>query len=295
MQKRVTILILLILLIASPAYAQNTAVLKTFNVQLWAEHDQPSMLVIYTFEVADDTGLPVNIDIRLPSTGNITAVAYEENSDLLLADYKNAPSEDPNWQVITVFVDRQTVYHVEYYQPLERDGNKRSFTFQWTSNYTVENFDVEIRVPEDSTNVKTTPAIPLVQDQIFLSGGAMLNTMNEGDEYQLQLEYSRESDTPSVSPPAGQAVESTEPIDANTDGRVTLDKLPIVLGGFGALLIVAALYYFLRSNSPIKQHKPRQRRRDTQNTASQTYCHECGTRANQGDRFCRVCGSKLRA
>ena len=295
MQKRVIILTLLILLIASPAYAQNTAALKSFNVQLWAEHDQPSMLVIYTFEVTDDTGLPVNVDIRLPSAGNITAVAYEDTGSLLLADYKNQPSEDPNWQVITVLVNKRTTYHVEYYQPLELNGNKRSFTFQWTSNYSVENFDVEIQVPEDSTNVKTTPAIPLVQDQIFLSGGAMLNTMNVGDEYQLQLEYSRESDTPSVSPPAGQTVEPVTPVDANTDGRVTLDKLPLFLGGFGAVLIAAALYYFLRSNSPVKQHKPRQRHRDTQNTASQTYCHECGTRAHPGDRFCRICGSKLRA
>jgi len=294
MQKRVIILTLLTLLIASPAYAQNSAALKTFNVQLWAEHDQPSMLVIYTFEVTDDTQIPTNIDIRLPSDGNITAVAFEEAGDLLLADYKNEPAEDANWQVITVFITEHTIYHVEYYQPLERDGNKRSFTFLWTGDHSVENFDVEIRVPEDSTNVKTTPAIPLVQDQIFLSGGAMLNTMNKGDEYQLQLEYSRESDTPSVSPPDGQAVEPVVPVDANTDGRVTLNNLPFVLGGFGVVLIAAALYYFLRSNSPIKQQKLRRRHHNAQDTASQTYCHECGTRAHQGDRFCRVCGSKLR-
>jgi len=297
MQKRIFILILLILFIASPAYAQNTADLKTFNVQLWAEHDQPSMLVIYTFEVTDDTQIPASIDIRLPSAANITAVAFEEAGDLLLAEYKNVPNEDPNWQVITVFITAHTTYRVEYYQPLERNGNKRSFTFQWAwaGDHSVESFDVEVRVPEDSTGVKTTPTIPFVQDQIFQSGGAMLNTMNQGDEYQLQLEYSRESDLPSVSSSGGQAVEPVVPVDANTDGRVTLDNLPLVLGGFGVVLIAAALFYFLRSNSPEKQRKSRQRHRSTQNGNSQTYCHECGARAHQGDRFCRVCGSKLRA
>jgi len=294
MRKHFMILTLLVLLIASPAYAQSAVSLKTFNVQLWSEHDQPSMLVIYTFEVTDDTQIPTSIDIRLPKDGNITAVAFDEGGDLLLADYSNNPVEDANWQSITILITKRTTYHVEYYQSLERDGDKRSFTFQWAGDHPVGNFDVEIQVPEDSTNVKTTPTIPFVKDQAFLSGGAMLNTMNEGDDYQLTLEYSRTSDTPSVPPPSGQAVEPLVPVDANTDGRVTLDNLPYVLGGFGAILIVAALVYFLRSGSPVKQRKTRQRHSKSKSTTSQTYCHDCGTRAHEGDRFCRVCGSKLR-
>ena len=297
MHKRLLIVILLVLLCTSTAYAQGAVTLKTFNVQLWAEHDQPSMLVIYTFEVSDDTQLPTSIDIRVPSDGNITAVAFDDISGPLLADYTNKPVEDANWQVITIFLTERTTYRVEYYQPLERNGDKRSFTFQWTGDHPVENFDIEIQVPNDSTGLKTTPAIPFVQEQIFLSGGAMLNTINEGDGYQLQLEYSRTSDEPSVAPVSGQQVEPLVPIDANTDGRVTLDNLPLVLGGFGAILIVAALFYFLRSGSSSsrKQRKPRQRHTASKNTTSQIHCHECGTRAHEGDRFCRICGSKLRA
>jgi len=295
MRKHLMILFLLVLLIASPAYAQNIVPLKSFNVQLWSEYDQPSMLVIYTFEVSDDTQIPTSIDIRVPSDGNITAVAFDLNGELLLADYKNNASDDANWQSITVFITERTTYHVEYYQSLERNGDKRSFTYQWTGDHPVANFDVEIRVPENSTDVKTSPAIPIVRDNVFLSGGAMLNTMDEGEDYQLTLEYSRTSDTPSVPPPTGQAVEPLEPVNTNTDGRVTLENLPYVLGGFGAILIAAALFYFLRSGTPGKQRKPRQRRPKSQSTSSQTYCHECGTRAHEGDRFCRICGSKLRS
>ena len=294
MRKHLMIFILLVLLVASPAYAQNIVSLKSLNVQLWSEYDQPSVLVIYSFEVSDDTQIPTSIDIRVPRDGNITAVAFASEGSLLLADYTNNPA-DANWQSITVFITERTTYVVEYYQPLERNGDKRSFTYQWTGDHPVENFDVEVRVPEDSTDVKTSPAIPLVEDNVFLSGGAMLNTMDEGEDYQLTLEYSRTSDTPSVPPPAGQAVEPLAPVDANTDGRVTLDNLPYVLGGFGAILIVAALFYFLRSGSPGKQRKPRQRHPKSQGTSSQTYCHECGARAHQGDRFCRICGSKLRS
>ncbi|HKJ39980.1 MAG TPA: zinc ribbon domain-containing protein [Anaerolineales bacterium] len=295
MHKRLLIVILLVLLCTSPAYAQGAVALKTFNVQLWAEHDQPSMLVIYTFEVSDDTQIPTSIDIRVPADGNITAVAFEDSSGPLLADYTNKPAEDADWQVITIFLTERTTYRVEYYQPLEYNGDKRSFNFQWTGDHPVESFDVEIQVPNDSTGVKTTPAIPFVQEQVFLSGGAMLNSINEGDGYQLQLEYSRTSDTPSVAPPSGQQVEPLVPIDANTDGRVTLDNLPLVFGGFGAVLIAAALFYFLRSGSSLKQQKPRRRHSGSKSNTSQIHCHECGTRAHEGDRFCRICGSKLRA
>jgi len=295
MRKLVIFLILLVVLVPMPAQAQNILALRTFNVQLWAEHDQPSMLVIYTFDVADPAQLPANIEIRLPAEGNITAVAFEKDGGLLLANYANNPVEDADWQSITIQLTENTTYRVEFYQPIERDGDKRSFTYQWTGDHPVGNFDVEIQVPQDSTNVKTTPAIPFAQEQIFLSGGSMLNSMDEGESYQLTLEYSRTSETPSISSPSGQAaVEPLVPVNADTDGRVTLDNLPYVLGGFGAILIVAALFYFLRSGSPRTQRKPRKRQSKSESTASQTYCHECGTRAHEGDRFCRICGSKLR-
>ena len=295
MRKRLMIAILMILFFAtSPGYAQSAVALKTFHVQLWAEHDQPSMLVIYRFEVSDETRVPTSIDIRIPKAGNITAVAYEENGELLLADYMNSPVEDVNWQVIRIFLTKRTTYHVEYYQPLKREGEKRSFTFQWPGDHVIENFDIGIQVPNDSSGVKTTPAIPFVQDQNFLSGGAMLNTMGEGDVYQLRLEYSRTSELPSVPPPSGQAVEPLVPVDASTEGRVTLDNLPYMLGGVGAILIVAALVYLLRSGPSRIRRRPLQKQPSPQGSASQTYCHECGTRAQAGDRFCRICGSKLR-
>lgn len=295
MRKVVTFLILLVLLIPLPAQAQDVLALRSFNVQLWAEHDQPSMLVIYSFDIADASQLPANIDIRLPAEANITAVAFEKDGGLLLADYRTTPIEDAGWQSISIQLTLNTTYRVEYYQPLERDGNRRSFTFRWPGDHPVGNFDIEIQVPQDSTNVKTTPSIPFVQEQIYLSGGSMLNVMEEGESYQLTLEYSRTSDTPSVPPQSGQAVEPLVPVDANTDGRVTLDNLPYVLGGFGAILIVAALFYFLRSGAPRVQRKSRKRSPKSESTASQTYCHECGTRAHEGDRFCRICGSKLRS
>jgi len=294
MRKWFVFLFMLTLLLPTPVRAQDAATLKSLNVQLWSEFDQPSMLAILEFEVADDIQLPATIDIPIPNEANITAVAFGPDDNLLLANYQNKPAESPNWQIVSIFVSDRASYRVEYYLPLKREGNKRTFNFQWTGPYSVDDFNIDVRVPQDSTDLKTTPAIPFVQEQPFLSGGSMTNGLQEGQTYELRITYFRESEN-TITTPASSQVEPLEPVDENTDGRATLNNLPIILGSFGAVLILIALTFYLRGRSIVPQtSKPRKRSRP-QEAGTQTYCHECGTRAHEGDRFCRTCGSKLRA
>ena len=152
-----------------------------------------------------------------------------------------------------------------------------------------------MQVPDDSKGVKTNPAIPLMQNQPFLSGGARMSGLGQGQTYQLRLEYSRSNETAVVTPSSAQ-VEPIVPVDENTDGRSTLDNLPLFLGGFGVALILAALFYFFRGGGVSSAQAPKPRRRSTspQEPSMPNYCPDCGTRANAGDRFCRACGSKMR-
>ena len=295
MRKWLVPLIMLVMLFPSPAQAQGTVALDSLRVMLWSEYDQPSMLVIYNFTLTEDTQVPANMDIRFPKDANITAVAFNRGGDLVLANYQTNPEQDANWQVINLLLTERTEYHIEYYQPLERNGDQRSFTFQWTGDYSVNEFDIEVQVPDDSRGVKTDPAIPLMQNQPFLSGGAMLSGLEKGQSYQLQLEYSRSNETVAATPISSQ-VEPIETVDENTDGRSTLDNLPLFLGGFGVALILAASFYFFRGQTIMnKAPKPRRRSHGSpQEPGMAKYCPECGTRAQEGDRFCRACGSKLR-
>lgn len=294
MRKWLILLTLLVLLFPSGAQAQGTVALESVKVLLWSEHDQPSMLVIHDFTLTEDTQVPTTMDLRFPKNANITAVAYQSEDGLLLADYQPKPEQDANWQVITLFVTERTNYHIEYYQPLERDGEKRSFTYQWMGDYSVNDFSIEVQLPNDSKGARTDPAIPLTQSQPYLSGGASLSGLSQGQSYQLQVEYSRSSEAPVVTPDSSQ-VEPVVPVDENTDGRSTLNNLPLFLGGFGVALILAALLYFFRGqSSTLRASKPRRRSHSPQEPSIAKYCPECGTRSQEGDRFCRTCGSKLR-
>ena len=291
MRKWFALLFILFLVFPVSVRAQNAVTLESLNVRLWAEYDQPSMLVIYDFVPTVDTTLPASLNIRIPKDANITAVAYQEGNGLLNTEF-GGPVEDGNWQTITLLIKKLTTYHLEYYQQIPRDGNNRSFTYQWTGDYPVNNFRVEIQLPDDSTAVRATPMLPFVPNRPFLSGSASVNNLAAGKTYRVDLSYSRVSET-SVVPASTSQVTASEPITQNTAGRVTLDNLPYILGGVGVLLVVLAIYYFWRSNS-LQISKPRKRPHSSRDEREPVYCHECGTRAHAEDRFCRTCGSKLR-
>jgi hypothetical protein len=287
-------LVTMLLIIPSPFRAQGDLTLESLQISLWPEHDQPSMLVIYDFRLSRDTQLPVRINIPIPREANVTAVAfYDADGQLLLANYQNLPSEDAGWQIVSLEISEQTTYRIEYYQPLLREGAKRSFNYQWRGVYPVQNFNIEIEVPSDSTGVQTSPSMPFILEQPVLTGRAMKRDMPIGQGYEIRLEYSRESETP-ILPPASTGIQPSEPLNENTEGRVTLDNLPYVLGGVGILLVLSALYYSWRIHLFRGEAKPRKRQRRAESEGAQKYCHECGARAQAGDRFCRACGSKLR-
>jgi len=286
-----TLPLLMLFPFATRAQAQSDIKIETLTVQLWPEYDQPSMLVIYDFELTADASLPASVGLRIPKDANITAAAYRQGVDFINAEFAG-PVEEANWQIVTFFVKERTAYHLEYYQPLTRDGNGRSFNYQWAGGYPVKNLRVEIQLPGDSTAVKSSPMAPFIPDQQALRGSASASNLDADATYQLNLSYTRLSNETVVTPVSPQ-VTASEPITQNTTGRVTLNNLPYILGGVGALLIVGAIYYFWRSNSMEQTAKPRRKPHKTEESA-QVHCHECGARANTDDRFCRVCGTKLR-
>ncbi|HSK87830.1 MAG TPA: zinc ribbon domain-containing protein, partial [Anaerolineales bacterium] len=92
-----------------------------------------------------------------------------------------------------------------------------------------------------------------------------------------------------------EQVQPVEPVGQDTAGRVSITNLPWIIGGFGLALILVALFAYWRSTQVSEAKPPKRRRRKTEGVGDeQPYCHECGARANPGDRFCRTCGSRVR-
>ncbi len=293
-------LLLCILAFATPAGAQGEVNLKTVDIGLWSEYDQPSMLVIHQFLVDESTPLPAKVTIRFPKDGNLTAAAYTDQNGKLITTDIEKPETQGNWQTVTLNVDQYLPYRIEYYEPLKREGNKRSFTYQWFGDYPVKEFNLVAQIPSDSTNISSDPAFTQTatseQDKLFV-GTISQQNLGIGKAGSFKLSYERESDT--VTKPANASnIQPSEPIGPNTKGRISTDNLPWIIGALGLALIGLALFFYWRSTQVPEQKSRRRRARsgsqEQEAGGEQAYCHECGTRANPGDRFCRTCGSKIR-
>lgn len=276
------------------AQAQSPVVLSGVLVQLWPEYDQPSMLVLYDFQVEASTQVPLGITIRIPREANLTAVAvHGQGGALTNADYRESSSDD-EWQSIIVQVQGPDTYRVEYVQPLSRSGDRRHFVYVWPADYRVGDFNVNVRMPADATAVIAQPDLARGETagQTYYLGNDF-GALEKGAAFTLDLTYTRNSES-LVAPPQGLA--PSQPLSGSTPGRVMLSNyLPYILGGLGLLLIIGGGVYFWQSN---RSRAPRQQRHSGRATRgkeneSDIYCHQCGTRAQPGDRFCRVCGTRL--
>jgi hypothetical protein len=289
-------LLISLLTFPSVAGAQSTVKLDLMGIELWSEYDKPSMLVINQFVVSQDTQLPARVTLRFPKEGNLVAVAVESSDGLFNKDF-DPPAEQGDWQAVTINVETYEPHRIEYYQPLTRDGDKRQFKYQWFGDYYAKEFAVSILVPADSTELITSPVLQSTgasANGLGISGTVVKNDLKMGNSFQFDLEYQRTSSV-LMDPGAADQVQPSEPVGADTPGRVSITNLPLIIGGFGLALIGIALFTYYRSTQS-NDTKPRRRRRATAaEGGEQAYCHECGARANPGDRFCRTCGSRLRA
>lgn len=293
------VLLLAFLIMPTPAGAQAGVKLESINIVLWSEFDQPSMLVIHEFIVDETVALPVDVTVRFPEQANLTAVATVSENSLVNIGY-TGPEIQGSWQTVTLNIQSYAPYRIEYYQPLTRDGDKREFAFRWFGDYAVDMFTLAVQFPADSTTVVTEPAIASMTtsgDGLHRIGTVSTGSLKMGKSFQFEIEYERDSET--VTKPQNSAnVQAAEPVGPNTEGRISIDNLPYIIGGFGLALIGLALFFYWRSTQT-PERKSRQRRRSGSSEDSEedssAYCHECGTRAHKGDRFCRTCGSRLRA
>lgn len=291
------VLFLALLALPSAASAQSGTKLKIINIELWSEYDQSSMLVIHEFVVDESTPLPAQVIVRFPKDGNLTAVAYLENT-LINADF-TGPEQQGDWQTVTLNVRSYAPHRIEYYQPLVRNEDQRQFSFRWFGDYPVEEFTVTVQVPADSTSVTAEPALGdmlTTSDGLHFMGTTTRSGLKMGQSYEFKIEYERKSESVTKSG-NGSGIQPSEPIGTDTEGRVSIDNLPYIIAGFGLALIGLALFFYWRSTQASERTSRRRRRHsgDNQEDAEeQAYCHECGARANAGDRFCRTCGSRFK-
>jgi len=304
MYKSFIILILaLLFFLPASASAQVGVGFDTLDVSIWPEYDTPTALVIYKISLAPQTPLPAEIFLRLPaSITDISAVAVGESFEAVSdqgVDYKFTPGTE--FSQLTVSAAARFI-QVEYYDPaLNKQGNERQYEYQWVGDNTVNNFRFEFRQPLQSSGLSTEPPLSnaIVDAQGFQFSDFKKTGLKFGDKLTFKIRYLRETDSPSTS---FLNVQPSAPLTQTLPGQSNWTTyLPIGLGGLGvALLVVAGWTYWTssrnhRADAAVRRrHAGRGSADSSGDSQQQVHCSQCGKRTQPGDRFCRVCGSRIR-
>jgi hypothetical protein len=292
--------LLVVSLMPVGAQAQANARFSAVTVDVWPEYDQPSVLVIYHYSLAEDVTLPASLDLRIPAQANINAVAVLDDASgaLITTNYQSKVSGD--WATLSITADSRNI-QVEYYDSYNKQGDTRSYAFIWPGNYAVDAFSVSFQKPVDSTDLKLNPDLGAgaVAEDGLTYYNSVVGALQVNQKYTLTVEYTKATDTLSKT---AQIIKPSAPLDTNVQGRVSFSEyLPWILAGLGGLLVVGGLVFWFVNWRQTRKRTSRDSRKRHAVSASEKgdlpgniYCHQCGKRAQPGDVFCRTCGSRMR-
>lgn len=277
----------------------RTTDLAALEVALWPEFDRQETLVIYRAQLHEETELPTTVTLPIPiEAGEPHAVAtIGDDLNLYVAPYEL--ERMGTWSLVHVESDSRLL-QIEFYLDLTIADDRRSFAYYWPGGVDIETFQFEVQRPPSASAFQVTPAAavqPGLDGLTYLRG--TLGPKGVGDEVLISLAYDKSDDRLSL-----ESVSSQPALDrpATTQGGTPdlAERLPIILAGFGVLLVAVGVFAFLRTRAGrTPRSKPRRRRRARQGSddkleSSPIYCHVCGSQANASDHFCRRCGTKLR-
>jgi hypothetical protein len=289
-------------LVPSQTHAQQEIKFLTMDVKLWPEFDQPTMLVIYDITLSPNISLPTEIKLRIPGTsgGPNAVAAAQPDGNLFDIPYTQKNVAD-GW-IEVMFKATTPDLRIEYYDPkLKMDGPARHYEYQWSGDYAVEAFRIQVQQPIGADQMRISPS--LGKGTSYSDGLVYFNAnwgaLPAGQITNITVDYQKQDDRLSseIVP-----IEPSGPLNDTTTGRFSImPALPYFLGGLGLLLIIGGVIWYVQSGrqkaEPVFRRSRRIPAADTELEPDETgniYCHQCGKRASPGDRFCRACGAQLR-
>jgi hypothetical protein len=287
------------LLLPLPVRAQNPVQVDRMQINIWPEYDRRSILVIYRLTLAQTTSLPAEMTISIPAAAQVPFNVAFEDVDGLLYNLEHSLRQNGPWVDVRLTTPAPIV-QLEFYDPnYERDGDQRTYEYNWPGNFSVRSLSVLVQQPVNATSMTIRPDIGRGRqgpDGMVLFT-AVIGEVEAGRTFSYRIAYEKPDDE-LVTPP--MTVRPVEPITAQTAGRTTMmEVIPWVLGSLGVLLIVVGAYWYWRAGRDIpeltrRRHAPARGIEESEEMiAEEIYCHQCGKRAASGDEFCRTCGTKL--
>lgn len=290
--------------LAPGTLAQDSNRLTQLQISVWPEYDRPDVLVLLDGTLADQSGLPRDVSILIP-TGAELFVTTSANPDGSLAPEVSSKSTDLGDGFTRVtFPVSQPKFRVEYYHNLLRGAPDKTLDFVYKSISGVDQVTLEIQQPLRATNFAVTPA---TQTSRTASDGfkyfvLQFSNIAANQTIGAQAKYTKADNKPSVQPPTTQP--PPVPVAASAPASDSTSTI-FVLVGVVIVGLAGVIGFFLwqqrtreaETIAPRKSAKQFQReRRRTRGTekSATVFCTQCGNSLSADDNFCPKCGAKRR-
>jgi len=286
------LLILFMLMPMATGFAQKpVSYIDSLDIEIWPDYDRASVLVLLTGTLPGDTQFPASVTLPLPEAAQLNAVARIDGKDGNMKDDIISSTDPPG---MLTFSTPDKRFRVEYYLPYTVNSNQRSFDYTWLAPITVNNFQLRVQRPTWASSLNTDPA----SANIVRGAGGFdyhifpARAVPAGQPFSLHVDYKMTTaQLSATSLPRQNSSTQTPAIPATpgTGSGINWALAAIVAGG---LIFIVALVWQIASRrpSPIIR-KPIDSRVERQSGAK--FCHNCGVPIDEGDIFCRGCGSEL--
>jgi hypothetical protein len=258
------------------------------------------MLVIYQGILSPVVSLPVEVTLRIPAAAGEPHAVAVGPSPALVSDVVATTQIMGEWIEVS-FIATTPALRLEYYDPsLIIDGTHRSYTYEWTGDYAVSSFILNVQHPVGAENFKIspTPGQVVEREDGFTYNVIDIGDADAGERFSINLQYDKE--TNALSDQALQ-VQPSAPIAQGSGTGLRLSQLlPWLLGTLGVLLIAGGGFWYWRSGRVSAPTRKQRHRKASQPNSmppgldEAIYCHQCGKRAESSDQYCRSCGTRLR-
>ena len=243
------------------------------RVDLWPEHDDPRVLVIYRGTLSGSTPLPYTLGFSIPAGSQVNATAYRRGTNLLSVQHQVQPGTDRTTVAFTV---PEREFQFEYYADVITGHPGRSFAMDLVFPLLVESLDVAVEQPLRATGVALNPA----PASTTVAGGFTYHLYVQrqwpaGKVWRVRVSYRKDDLEPSLPRAAPAAPAPGAAVLPSGSGRL-IWFIAAAAGFILGALFVGAIWLVRRDRARGPSRTP--------------HCPNCGTVVRPQDRFCRRCG-----
>ncbi len=274
------------------AFAQNqVSTVETIDVDIWPDYDRPSVLVLLTGKLPEDTTLPASVTLPLPETAQLNAVARIDSKDGHMKDDILSSTDPPG---MLTFTTPDLRFRVEYYFPYAVNEKQHSFDYTWLAPIGVKVFRLSVQQPSSADAFTAEPPIATIMrgDDGFEYHTFPTQAVEAWQPVSLKVDYNMTGAQLSkkrVPPSNTNTQPAASPPNPSNGSGINWALVAMVIGGL--LIFGALIREFVSRRS--STNSPKSAELQSQKRSDANCCHKCGESVVESDKYCSGCGDKL--